>query len=351
MRGRPISLILKGRILQLNDEGYTLRQIQEKLGVPRSTINDTIRRFLKHHTTTPLPHTGRPQALDERTRRRILRTIKEHRVLPYKAVAELVGEVTERQVRRVANEAGYHRRIARWKPYLSARVVQLRLQWARNNLETDWDCVIWTDEMRIELGEQPTCQRVTRRLGEELLRENIQPTFHSGRQSIMVWGVIANGRKGPLVVLDFTKLNKKTGKRKKKGGLTGERYVKQVLEGPLLAFLRELEEERGCPVLVVEDGAGPHRSACATACREKHGMLRLTHPPSSPDLNPIEPLWHLIKRRVAASKGAYKSLSALREAVQHVWDGISDEEIRQYTGRMPERVQAVRKANGWHTLF
>ena len=68
----------------------------------------------------------------------------------------------------------------------------------------DWDHVIWTDEMSIELGEQPRRRRVTRLPGEEFMLENMQPTFHSGRKSIMVWGAIANGLKGPLVKLDFS---------------------------------------------------------------------------------------------------------------------------------------------------
>ena len=56
--------------------------------------------------------------------------------------------------------------------------------------------------MSLELGEQPR-QFVTRKPGEEFLLENIQPTFRSGRDSIMLWGCVALGRKGPLIRLDF----------------------------------------------------------------------------------------------------------------------------------------------------
>jgi transposase len=77
----------------------------------------------------------------------------------------------------------------------------------------------------------------------------------------------------------------------------------------------------------------------------------LIHPPSSPDLNPIEPLWLIIKNCVADIPGSSNYLNALWAAVQKVWDGITEEEIKKYTGRMADRVLAVKEAEGWHTHF
>ena len=52
-------------------------------------------------------------------------------------------------------------------------------------------------------------------------------------------------------------------------------------------------------MLVVEDGAPCHRSAVAKSVRHELGITNLEHPPSSPDLNPIEPLWLILKNYVA----------------------------------------------------
>ncbi|KAI0258463.1 hypothetical protein BC834DRAFT_847350 [Gloeopeniophorella convolvens] len=38
-------------------------------------------------------------------------------------------------------------------------------------------------------------------------------------------------------------------------------------------------------------------------------------------------------------------------AVQAVWEGITDNEVAMHTSRMGDRVWAVRKAKGWHTIF
>jgi hypothetical protein len=56
-----------------------------------------------------------------------------------------------------------------------------------------------------------------------------------------------------------------TGKTGRGNGFTGPRYVNQVLEGPLYAFLDHMEEETGKEVLVVEDGAPYHYFRVAKA--------------------------------------------------------------------------------------
>ncbi|ETW85192.1 hypothetical protein HETIRDRAFT_310330 [Heterobasidion irregulare TC 32-1] len=138
----------------------------------------------------------------------------------------------------------------------------------------DWNKVIWTDEAKLELGKRPGHKRVARLPGEEFLPENIQPTFKSGHKSIMVWGCIAHGVKGPLIKLEFLPATMSEKGRRRGGGLGA----------------KEIEQQQICLMLVVEDGALAHTSRLAKSARLKLGITPLTHPPSSPDLNPIEPL-------------------------------------------------------------
>jgi hypothetical protein len=141
------------------------------------------------------------------------------------------------------------------------------------------------------------------------------------------------------------------GRKKGGGGLDGPCYVEQVLNGPLSSFVVLLEKERGHPMLVVEDGAPSHRSVVAKQARMQLGIHNLQHPPSSPDLNHIKPLWFFIKRRVADTPGSGNLLEALWQATQKAWDELTDEEIWKHTGQMNARVAAVEGAKGWHTRF
>jgi hypothetical protein len=83
------------------------------------------------------------------------------------------------------------------------------------------------------------------------------------------------------------------GSKKRKGrGLNGGKYVAQVLKGLLKDFVEELEVERGHSILVVDDGAPGHTSKVASKAQSELNLKKLTHPPKSPHLNPIKPLWY-----------------------------------------------------------
>ncbi|KAF2488750.1 hypothetical protein BU16DRAFT_473320, partial [Lophium mytilinum] len=65
---------------------------------------------------------------------------------------------------------------------------------------------------------------------------------------------------------------------------------------------------------------------------EADGMPMISWPASSPDLNPIENLWKLIKERAE-------------------WDKITEEELEELIKSMPKRIQAVIAAQGGPTKW
>ena len=139
---------------------------------------------------------------------------------------------------------------------------------------------------------------------------------------------------------------------KKRGGrLNGPRYVDQILKGPLKWILDTVEEQEGRKVLAVEDGAPCHRSTEAKNIWHELGIRNLEHPPSSPDLDPIEPLWLYLKNQVADIPGSQNSTDALWAVLQQFWDKLTIREVRKHTNRMQDRVDEVSKAKGWHTSF
>jgi hypothetical protein len=211
---------------------------------------------------------------------KILWDTHKHRWEPYKDIAEHVGGVTADQVWRTANDADCHCRVVIQKPFLTKVAVKKRIKWAEKNQTCNWDTVAWTDKSTIELGTRPGHQFVTWLLGEEYLPKCIQPTFHNGRKSIMVWAAISHGWKGPIISLNMSQEETDEGtKSGKKGGrgLNGSKYVSQMLKGPLKDFVKELEAERGHNILVVEDGAPGHTNKLASKAQLELG-LKKTHP-------------------------------------------------------------------------
>ena len=97
--------------------------------------------------------------------------------------------------------------------------------------------------------------------------------------------------------------------------------------------LREIGEQvpAGKHALVVLDGAGWHRSRDLETPANV-SLLRL--PPYSPELNPVETLFSVLKHRHFANR-VFENAEHVRETVEEVWNGFARKtgEIMQITAR------------------
>jgi len=90
----------------------------------------------------------------------------------------------------------------------------------------------------------------------------------------------------------------------------------------------------------------------------ENGINIMNWPPYSPDLNPIENLWALLKRELYC---LYPELELMpnndntRELMvigaEEAWDNIKDEVLAKLSNTMPHRIEAVIKADGWYTKY
>ena len=116
------------------------------------------------------------------------------------------------------------------------------------------------------------------------------------------------GKRGPLVILP-------------KGRLNGNDYVTAVLEEGMMDFWMEQSEERGY-VVVQEDNAPIHTCKLAKEWRKDVGMVSIEWPPNSPDLNPIEQIWYLLKDAIQHINPRPMTVPALKEALRKTWDDV-----------------------------
>jgi hypothetical protein len=134
-------------------------------------------------------------------------------------------------------------------------------------------------------------------------------------------GTVAHGKKWDLVRLSIPPSEV----QEKGKGMNGEKYVRMVLNGPLKRATRHLRTARW-------------------QARSKLGIPSLIHPPSSPDLNPIENVWHLLKTKVSQLPTQAINPAMLWEQVQAFWVDIDQGYINKLIDGMPVRVEAVQKA-------
>ena len=76
---------------------------------------------------------------------------------------------------------------------------------------------------------------------------------------------------------------------------------------------------------------------------------RMNWPVNSPDLNPIENCWKILKDRV--NKWKAKRKENLFEIAENIWNDIPTEMLRNINDSMPKRVQAVIAAHGGTTKY
>jgi hypothetical protein len=121
--------------------------------------------------------------------------------------------------------------------------------------------------------------------------------------------------------------------------MTAVRYQHQVLS-----------EEKG-QVVFQQDGPPLHTAKSTIAWLNINKVDRMPHPSSSPSMNLIEPLWHVVKDNICACTHILTTLNELKIAVKEAWDQIMVEDIDKLVRSMQDRVQALLKAKGGHMQY
>lgn len=78
-------------------------------------------------------------------------------------------------------------------------------------------------------------------------------------------------------------------------------------------------------------------------------VLRLPHPAKSPDLNPIENIFAVLKRNIEQRRPS--TSDELEEAIHEEWANFPDELCKKTIRSMSARLQAVRDANSHATGY
>ena len=74
------------------------------------------------------------------------------------------------------------------------------------------------------------------------------------------------------------------------------------------------------------------------------GLALLIHPAQSPDLNPIESIWQIIKQRLRG--GRWKTVAEFKAAIKREWKHVTQPQIRKRISEMPWRCKQLIKLKG-----
>ena len=80
-----------------------------------------------------------------------------------------------------------------------------------------------------------------------------------------------------------------------------------------------------------------------------HGNAVLDWPANSPELNPIENLWGIAKRKMRDMRPSNKE--ELKAAIEAFWSSITPQQCHRLIASMPCRIEAVIHAKGAQTKY
>ncbi len=151
-------------------------------------------------------------------------------------------------------------------------------------------------------------------------------------QSVMIWAAMSSAGVGPLCFLKST---------------VNAAIYQEILEHFMLPSADKLYGD--ADFIFQQDLAPAHTAKGTESWFSDHGVTVLDWPANSPDLNPIENLWGIVKRKMRDTRS--NNADELKAAIKETWASIPPQQCHKLITSMPRRIEAVIKAKGAPTKY
>ncbi len=197
-------------------------------------------------------------------------------------------------------------------------------------LQDFWANILWADETKVELFGRCVSHYIWRKTNTTFHKKNIIPTVKHGGGSVMV--CFAASGPGRLAIID---------------GTMNSALYQKILKEHVRPSVCDLKLKRTW--VMQQDNDPKHTSKSTSEWLKKNKIKVLEWPNQSPDLNPIEMLWHDLKQSFYAWKPS--NVAKLKQFCKEEWAKIPPQRCERLIDSYHKRLIAVVAAKGCTTSY
>jgi transposase len=310
------------------------KSLHKLTSIPRSTIYDYVKKLKNGDTLNPLPRSGRPRKLSPKKRRFLGRLITANKFSTCAELANILNEnytnlnVTDRTVLNELNNLNYFNIIPKSIPLLTDQQKLRRVEFAMKYRRQNWNKVVFSDETTLQMFQNT--QKVFYKAGTQPPRKPMVKHPYK----VHAWGAFS--AKGPIGFLLFT-------------GIMDGCFYREILTENLFENANSI---MGRCWVFQQDNDPKHTANETKKLLSERCPRLLDWPSNSPDLNPIENLWAILKGRVEKQvnklilKKKPVTVDAFCEIIQEEWEGIEPEIFLNLVRSMKSRLELVIEGDG-----
>jgi len=308
-----------------------VKAVAKEVKCAKNTVQYWLKRWKDSKDLTDAKRTGRPRSTTEKVDQRIVDLANNEKVTTTHNIQRVLKrqnvQISQETIRRRLKECGAKFSLPISKPLLTERHRQKRFQWAQSMNDMDWNRVIFSDETTIRLNQLKRC--VWNLPGRRKVSRTVKHPV-----KVNVWGCFSCNGFGRIYCF--------------RENLKADLLCK-VYKRCLLPTARDHFGRNSMNWEFQEDNDPKHLSKLAKEWKTKHRIQRMDWPSMSPDINPIENVWKLLKMNLANKNlRTYKSLVS---AIKKEWKAFPKDLTTNLVRSMKNRVSDVISNNGDFIMY
>jgi transposase len=333
--GRPagcsdqLTLVERAAIVTLHGVGWTGRDIAQELRCSENTVSLWLKRWDETRSLEDAERSGRPRCTSDDTDQDIgILSDKKPSATPKDIQRELRLPVSPHTISRRLDEIGLWGCVQETEHELTEFDIQRRLAFAHqyeNWTEAQWKRVLFSDECNFYLGHHGRTyvrRPVAMSHDPKYMRQEKQ--LHG---KVSLWGCICSEGLGHAELYA--------------GSLDSTRH-RDILRHSLIPSFKQFHPDG--PWFFQQDNARFHTTPDTITFLHNKGVTIIEWPPWSPDLNPIENLWNVLKERVYSRFP--QTMEEMEQFIREEHAAIDLTFISRLCSSMPRRLQLLLDNQG-----